>query len=63
MLYLNTSHDGYYEKYGWQRIKDGYFFNGSKVRIYKRQVASESMKAAVGLRPDSGSQSRHRIKI
>ena len=40
VIYLNTSHDGYYEQYGWQRIEDGYFLNGSKVRIYKREIGA-----------------------
>jgi len=34
-LYLTTDHDGYYEKYGWQRIEDGYEFDGDSTRIYK----------------------------
>jgi GNAT superfamily N-acetyltransferase len=40
MIYLNTSHDGYYEKYGWQRIEDGYYINGSKLRIYEHEVGA-----------------------
>ena len=34
-LYLTTDHDGYYEKYGWQRIEDGYDLKGARSRIYK----------------------------
>lgn len=34
-LYLTTDHDGYYEKYGWQRIEDGFDFWGNSSRIYK----------------------------
>jgi len=34
-LYLTTDHDGYYEKYGWQRIEDCYDFWGNSSRIYQ----------------------------
>ncbi len=34
-LYLCTDHDGYYEKYGWQRIEDGYERDGEATRIYR----------------------------
>lgn len=34
-LYLTTDHNGYYEKYGWTRIEDGYDLNGSQTRIYR----------------------------
>ena len=37
-FYLTTEHDGYYEKYGWQRIEDGYFSSGKKIRIYKKEI-------------------------
>lgn len=33
-VYLTTDHDGYYERYGWQRIEDGYDLRGDKGRIY-----------------------------
>ena len=33
-LYLTTNHDGLYEKFGWQRIEDGYDLQGKKTRIY-----------------------------
>ena len=33
-LYLTTDHDGYYEKYGWTRIEDGYERDGAPARIY-----------------------------
>lgn len=34
--YINTDHDGYYERYGWQRIEDGYdLFSGQPTRIYR----------------------------
>jgi N-acetylglutamate synthase-like GNAT family acetyltransferase len=35
-LYLTTDHDGYYEKYGWTRIEDGYERDGTPCRIYSR---------------------------
>ena len=34
-LYLTTDHDGYYEKYGWTRIEDGYDRAGEPCRIYR----------------------------
>ena len=34
-LYLTTDHDGYYEKYGWARIEDGYDRDGEPCRIYR----------------------------
>jgi N-acetylglutamate synthase-like GNAT family acetyltransferase len=37
-LYLTTDHDGYYEKYGWIRIEDGYERDGSPARIYCRNT-------------------------
>lgn len=39
-LYLTTDHDGYYEKYGWQRIEDGYERDGTPVRIYALHLQS-----------------------
>ena len=35
-LYLTTDHDGYYEKYGWTRIEDGYERDGTPCRIYSK---------------------------
>ncbi|WP_425449081.1 GNAT family N-acetyltransferase [Dethiothermospora halolimnae] len=35
-VYLTTTHDGYYEKYGWERIEDGYDPGGEASRIYKK---------------------------
>jgi GNAT superfamily N-acetyltransferase len=38
-VYLTTDHDGYYEKYGWQRIEDGYdLFTCKPSRIYTKTV-------------------------
>lgn len=34
-VYLSTDHEGYYEKYGWKRIEDGYMLWGEKSRIYE----------------------------
>lgn len=34
-VYLTTNHDGFYEKYGWIRIEDGYEPGGDLTRIYK----------------------------
>ena len=39
-VYLTTDHDGYYEKYGWTRIEDGYDRDGELCRIYMRQCRS-----------------------
>ena len=39
-LYLTTDHDGYYEKYGWRRIEDGYDRDGEACRIYVRDTAA-----------------------
>lgn len=33
--YLSTDLDGYYEKYGWTRIEDGYMLWGDKSKIYE----------------------------
>jgi predicted N-acetyltransferase YhbS len=33
-VYLNTDHDGYYEKYGWIRMEDGFNLAGERGRIY-----------------------------
>ena len=38
-LYLTTDHDGYYEKYGWTRIEDGYERDGALARIYRKSTA------------------------
>jgi len=34
-VYLSTDHIGYYEKYGWMYIGQGYSFNGETCRIYE----------------------------
>ncbi len=34
-VYLSTDHQGYYEKYGWKRIEDGYEPSGAPTRIYR----------------------------
>lgn len=33
-VYLTTNHDGYYEKYGWVRMEDGFNLFGERGRIY-----------------------------
>jgi len=35
-IYLTTNHNGYYEKYGWTRINDGFELSGEPTRIYKK---------------------------
>ena len=35
-LYLTTDHDGYYERYGWRRIEDGFEPSGKRTRIYEK---------------------------
>lgn len=37
-LYLTTDLDGYYERYGWQRMEDCYSFSGDAWKIYKKQL-------------------------
>lgn len=37
-LYLTTDHEGYYERYGWRRIEDGYEIDGTRTRIYERTL-------------------------
>lgn len=37
-IYLITSHDGYYEKYGWTRMEDCYEPNGETTRLYTKGV-------------------------
>ena len=37
-MYLVTDHDGYYEKYGWRRIEDGFDPRGGKTRIYEMDL-------------------------
>lgn len=37
-LYLSTSHIGYYEKYGWKYIGDGYHPWGEQSRIYEINI-------------------------
>lgn len=39
-LYLTTDHDGYYEKYGWERMQDGYERDGAPARIYALHLRS-----------------------
>jgi N-acetylglutamate synthase-like GNAT family acetyltransferase len=36
-VYLTTDHDGFYEKYGWTRIEDGYELSGETTRIYVKE--------------------------
>ena len=35
-FYLTTDHDGYYERYGWRRIEDGFEPSGKRTRIYEK---------------------------
>jgi N-acetylglutamate synthase-like GNAT family acetyltransferase len=37
-LYLATDHEGYYERYGWRRIEDGYEIDGKRARIYEKTL-------------------------
>ncbi|MDZ4121628.1 MAG: GNAT family N-acetyltransferase [Candidatus Cloacimonadaceae bacterium] len=37
-VYLSTDHDGYYEKYGWERIDDAFEPTGAITRIYKYSI-------------------------
>jgi len=38
MLYLSTGHVGYYEKYGWHYIGNGYDVSGEATRIYEAKT-------------------------
>lgn len=38
-IYLTTDHDGYYEKYGWTRIEDGYELSGNPTKIYMKTLS------------------------
>ncbi len=40
-VYLATDHIGYYERYGWRYIGDGYAANGESGRIYENESARE----------------------
>ncbi len=40
ILYIATDLEGYYEKYEWKRIEDGYNLNGYKTRIYKKNISN-----------------------
>jgi N-acetylglutamate synthase-like GNAT family acetyltransferase len=37
-IFLTTDHDGYYERYGWQRIEDGHDPSGAATRIYRKLI-------------------------
>jgi len=37
-FYLATDLDGYYEKYGWSYLADGYGVSGGSIKIYKKTV-------------------------
>lgn len=38
-LYLTTDHDGFYEKYGWKRMEDGYERDGTPAKIYIKSTS------------------------
>ncbi len=40
-LYLGTDHDGYYEKYGWKHIANGFHPWGAESKIYERITIDE----------------------
>jgi len=40
-VYLCTDHMGFYEKYGWQYIGQGYGVSGEATRIYKAESISQ----------------------
>ena len=40
MIYLSTDHVGFYEKFGWQYICQGYKHNGADIRIYEAETLS-----------------------
>lgn len=38
-LYLSTALENFYEKYGWEYVDQGYYFNGEATKIYSRSTA------------------------
>ena len=40
-LYLTTDHEGFYEKFGWERIEDSYDVSGEKTRIYRMHITCQ----------------------
>lgn len=38
-IYLTTDHHGYYEKYGWNQIENGYERDGTPARIYSKSTS------------------------
>ncbi len=42
-VYLNTDLDGYYEKYGWERIEDGFDVSGATTRIYRFSLSTDEV--------------------
>lgn len=40
-LYCATDLAGYYERYGWERIEDGYEISGKAARIYVKKLQQE----------------------
>ena len=41
IVYLCTDHVGFYERYGWRYIGDGYSVSGEKTRMYEAQSIKE----------------------
>ena len=41
-MYLTTSHRNFYEKFGWERLEDGYGISGNRTRIYRMPLCSSS---------------------
>jgi N-acetylglutamate synthase-like GNAT family acetyltransferase len=37
-VYLTTNHSGYYERYNWQRMEDGYDLSNKPTRIYYKEL-------------------------
>ena len=54
-VYLATDHVGYYEKYGWHYIGNGYHSNGEESRIYeaKSTVKTQEKKGENEVKVDS----------
>ena len=44
MLYLSTGHVGYYEKYDWKYIGNGYDVGGEATRIYEAETIDNDEK-------------------
>ena len=53
IVYLCTGHVGFYEKYGWQYIGQGYDVSGDETRMYKaKSISQDEMPCEASRVPD-----------